>query len=217
MEGFPVGFGWKERLSDLGFRKLWQWSYSEEQYLVCCMMGLRKRLESLLRDIKSTLESLNKLHATAIREIGEYNLELGLPNDEIEDLREQMKEGAKLVCKLSNFRVWNYCCINCYTDQLVDLDRSLKRLLENLKLQETRDVKEILDLLRKYRIELDELKVMLKMLLEQRRGDVMETSTSTAGSSTETMRQQSEGNGEEHGDFHINIFCLLTKLLDCLL
>lgn len=180
-------------------------------------IGKTGTFKYLLRDIKSTLESLNKLHATAIREIGEYNLELGLPNDEIEDLREQMEEGAKLVCKLSNFRVWNYCCINCYTDQLVDLDRSLKRLLENLKLQETRDVKEILDLLRKYRIELDELKVMLKMLLEQRRGDVMETSTSTAGSSTETMRQQSEGNGEEHGDFHINIFCLLTKLLDCLL
>ncbi|KAL6130303.1 hypothetical protein ACLB2K_068684 [Fragaria x ananassa] len=56
--------------------------------------------------------------------------------------------------------------------RLPDFPLSLKRLLENLKLQETRDVKEILDLLRKYRIELDELKVMLKMLLEQRRGDV---------------------------------------------
>ncbi|KAM5576353.1 hypothetical protein ABKV19_007291 [Rosa sericea] len=160
-------------------------------------IGKTGTFKYLLRDIKSTLESLNKLHSTAIRQIGEYNLELGLPNDEIEDLREQMEEGAKLVCKLSNFRMWNYCCINCYTDQLVDLDRSLKRLLENLKLQETRDVKEILDLLRKYRIELDELKGMLKMLLQQRRGDVMETLTSTAGSSTEPMPQQSEGNGEE--------------------
>lgn len=171
-------------------------------------IGKTGTFKYVLRDIKSTLESLNKLHATAIRQIGEYNLELGLPNDEVEDLKQQMEEGAKLVGKLSDFRVWNYCCLNCYTDQLVDLDRSLKRLLDNIKLQEARDVKEILDLLRKYRVELDELKGMLHMLLQQRAGDVTETSNSTAATSTETMPQQSEGNGEhEQGSPKMNILC----------
>lgn len=171
-------------------------------------IGKTGNFKYLLRDIKSTLESLNKLHATAIRQIGEYNLELDLPNDEVDDLKQQMEEGAKLVGKLSHFRVWNYCCLNCYTDQLVDLDRSLKRLLDNIKLQETRDVKEILDLLRKYRVELDELKGMLQMLLQQRAGDVTETSNSTAGTSTETRPQQSEGNGDHgQGDSKMNILC----------
>lgn len=156
-------------------------------------IGKTGTFKYLLRDIKSTLESLNKLHATAIRQIGEYNVELGLPNDEVEDLKHQMEEGAQLVGKLSDFRVWNYCCLNCYTDQLVDLDRSLKRLLDNIKLQETRDVKEILDLLRKYRVELDELKGMLHMLLQQRAGDVTETSNSAGGTSSETMPYHEQG------------------------
>ena len=56
-----------------------------------------------------------------------------------------MEEGVKLVVKLSNFRMWNYCCLYYdYTNQIVELDRALKRLLQKLKMQEARDVKEVL-------------------------------------------------------------------------
>lgn len=161
-------------------------------------MGRTETFKELLRDLKFTLECLRR-QATAIQQIGQYNVELGLPNDEIEDLERQMQSGARLVGKLLNFRFWNYCCINCYTDQLVDLDRSLRRLLENLMLQEIRDVKEILDLSRKNRKELEEVKeaqLSMHKILEQIAGVVMgEASTSAAGGGNiEMVPDQNEGN-----------------------
>lgn len=97
-------------------------------------------------------------------------------------------------------------------DQLYELNRSLDRLLDNLQLQQARDVKEILKLSRKNRDDLDEMKGLLKMilqqindpemkglvkkLLEQNAGDSTETSTSASGSNTET-----EGNEEAEGEF----------------
>ncbi|XP_062029344.1 uncharacterized protein LOC133745300 [Rosa rugosa] len=164
-------------------------------------MGRTETFKELLRDLKFTLECLRR-QATAIQQIGQYNVELGLPNDEIEELERQMHSGTLLVGKLLNFRWWNYCCINCYTDQLVDLDRSLRRLLENLMLQEIRDVKEILDLSRKSRKELEEVKeaqLSMHKLLQQIAGVVVmeEASTSAAagGGAIEMVPNQNEGNG----------------------
>lgn len=52
--------------------------------------------KSLLGDLKSTLDSLV---ARDIQQIGEHNVELGLPNEEIEGLKMLMEEGVKLVEK----------------------------------------------------------------------------------------------------------------------
>ena len=97
-------------------------------------------------------------------------------------------------------------------DQLYELNRCLDRLLDNLQLQQARDVKEILKLSRQNRDDLDEMKGLLKMilqqindpemkglvkkLLEQNAGDSTETSTSASGSNTET-----EGSEEAEGEF----------------
>ncbi|TQD95831.1 hypothetical protein C1H46_018573 [Malus baccata] len=91
--------------------------------------------KTLLGDLKSTLDSLEPRD---IQQIGEHNVELGLPNEEIESLQMQMEDGVKLVGKLSNLRMWNYCCLDDYAQQIVELDRALKRLLIKLKMQEAR-------------------------------------------------------------------------------
>ncbi|XP_008241543.1 PREDICTED: probable LRR receptor-like serine/threonine-protein kinase At5g48740 isoform X3 [Prunus mume] len=151
--------------------------------------------KSLLGDLKSTLDSLV---ARDIQQIGEHNVELGLPNEEIEGLKMLMEEGVKLVEKLSNFHMWNYCCLNDYSEQIVELDRALKRLLQKLKMQEARDVKEVLVLARQNRDKLDEVNRRLldiQKLLQERAGDVTESSVS--GGNAETVREQSQGNGEQ--------------------
>ena len=155
--------------------------------------------KSLLGDLQSTLDSLV---ARDIQQIGEHNVELGLPNEEIEGLKMLMEEGVKLVEKLSNFRMWNYCCLNDYSEQIVELDRALKRLLQKLKMQEARDVKEVLVLARQNRDKLDEVNRRLldiQKLLQERAGDVTESSVS--GGNAETVREQSQGNGEQQGEF----------------
>ncbi|PRQ47901.1 putative powdery mildew resistance protein, RPW8 [Rosa chinensis] len=97
----------------------------------------------LLKTIKSTLDSLQPL----IQQIEMHNAELNLPNEEIESCKKQMEEGVELVRKLSKVSKWNYRKPR-YTDQLVQLDGSLKRMLDIMKVQEARDVKETLVLVR---------------------------------------------------------------------
>ncbi|KAI5329288.1 hypothetical protein L3X38_028685 [Prunus dulcis] len=153
----------------------------------------------LLGDLKFTLESLRP---RIVQQIGDHNVELGLPNDDIESLQRQMEEGIVLVRKLSNIGMWNCyawgSCCNCtkpsYGDQLVDLDRSLRILLEILKLQEARDVKEVLFLARKIHDKQDELERRMSDLLkvQQEAGDVGGSSGSNTGT---TIQQGNEGNG----------------------
>lgn len=135
-------------------------------------------------------------------------MELGLPNDEIESLQTQMEEGIELVRKLSNGGMWNcnlWCsCCNCtkpsYTDQLVELDRSLRILLEILRLQEARDVKEALLLARKIHDKQDELdKKMSDLLKVQQEAGLTAQHETTVGElsarNTQTMVQDRvEGN-----------------------
>ncbi|XP_062002491.1 cysteine-rich receptor-like protein kinase 21 [Rosa rugosa] len=155
------------------------------------------QFKSLLADLKSTLDSLQP---RIIEQIGEHNTELGLPNEEIEDLKRQMEEGVKLVGKFSELRVWNYCCVGDYTDQLIELDRALRRLLEMLRLQEARDVKETLLLSRQNRDKLDEVNRRLieiqKLLVQQQQqqaGGVTEATDS--GNNTEVVPEPIQGNG----------------------
>ncbi|TQD96408.1 hypothetical protein C1H46_017903 [Malus baccata] len=159
----------------------------------------------LLGDLKFTLDSLRP---RIIQQIGDHNVELGLPNDEIESLQRQMEEGIELVRKLSNVGMWNcniWCsCCNCtkpsYTDQLVELDRSLRILLEILRLQEARDVKEALLLARKIHDKQDELdKKMSDLLKVQQEAGLTAQHETTVGelsaSNTQTMVQDRvEGN-----------------------
>ncbi|PRQ47883.1 putative transferase, protein kinase RLK-Pelle-RLCK-VIIa-2 family [Rosa chinensis] len=154
------------------------------------------QFKSLLADLKSTLDSLQP---RIIEQIGEHNTELGLSNEEIEDLKRQMEEGVKLVGKFSEFRVWNYCCIGDYTDQLIELDRALRRLLEMLRLQEARDVKETLLLSRQNRDKLDEVNKRLieiqKLLVQQQQQAGGVTEATDSGNNTEVVPEPIQGNG----------------------
>ncbi|XP_050152441.1 uncharacterized protein LOC126627064 isoform X1 [Malus sylvestris] len=154
----------------------------------------------LLRELKFTLDSLRP---RIIQQIGELNVELGISNEDIVSLQRQMEEGTELVRMLSNRGTWScyiLCsCCNCnkpsYAEQLVELDRSLRILLEILKLQEARDVKEVLVLARKINDKQDELERRLADLLkvQQESGDGGES----LGSGAETT--PNEQNGENGG------------------
>nr|XP_028947599.1 probable disease resistance protein At5g66910 [Malus domestica] len=90
----------------------------------------------LLGDIKSTLNSLQPL----IQEIEKYNSKEGL-----EYFTVQMEKGADLVQKCSKVGVWKKCK---YTKKLHQLEKSLRRVFDELKLQGVRDARETLVSLR---------------------------------------------------------------------
>ncbi|KAL6175225.1 hypothetical protein ACLB2K_051871 [Fragaria x ananassa] len=125
-------------------------------------IGRASKFKTLLINLESTLDCLQP---RVIQQIRDHNLELNLPNDVIQDLQVKMDVGVQLIANLSslsmwNFRVWGDCC-NCmkpsYADQLAALDRSLRRLLEILKLEQMRNVVELLRLSRRTNDRLDEL------------------------------------------------------------
>lgn len=107
------------------------------------------KFTSLLEDLKFTLVSLQP---RIIQQIGEHDVEMHLPNEEIQHIQRQMEEGVKLIAKLSSVSMWNYHCMKrSYSDQLAELYRSLRRVLYILKLQEERDMNELLLVARKIR------------------------------------------------------------------
>jgi hypothetical protein len=107
--------------------------------------------KSLLKNIKFSLDFLKPM----IEKIGEHNVELGLPDEEVKYLVLDMEEGVKLVQKSSKVSKWN-CMKSYYTDQLIELDGSLKRLFHILMVQGVRDAKETLILARKHQDQLTE-------------------------------------------------------------
>nr|XP_028959574.1 uncharacterized protein LOC103413440 isoform X2 [Malus domestica] len=157
----------------------------------------------LLEDLKFTLDCLRP---RIIQEIGDHNVALGLPNDDIERLQQQMEEGIKLVGRLSKLSMWNcyvLCsCCKCskpsYTDRLIQLDRSLKALLEVLRLQEARDMKENLLLNRKIYEKQDELATRQSEILKIA-GEILRAQQEDkgvqepSGSSTQTVVQEQIG------------------------
>lgn len=91
-----------------------------------------------LKSVKTTMDSL----ALLIPQIEDHNQILGGNRQgEVKELKEKMEEGKKLIEELLEVNEWN-CLKANYTDQLVDLDESLKRLLEILQVQGVIDVKE---------------------------------------------------------------------------
>ncbi|XP_062002458.1 probable disease resistance protein At5g66900 isoform X2 [Rosa rugosa] len=90
-----------------------------------------------LRDIKSTLDSLEPL----IKEMAECERELDGQEGELENLRVEMEGGVELIrkcSKASRFKQYKY------GSRLVELSKSLQRLLGILKVQGIRDVKKAL-------------------------------------------------------------------------
>ncbi|CAN6578831.1 unnamed protein product [Malus baccata var. baccata] len=157
----------------------------------------------LLEDLKFTLDCLRP---RIIQEIGDHNVALGLPNDDIERLQQQMEEGIKLVGRLSKLSMWNcyvLCsCCKCskpsYTDRLIQLDRSLRALLEVLRLQEARDMKENLLLNRKIYEKQDELATRQSEILKIA-GEILRAQQEDkgvqelSGSSAQTVVQEQIG------------------------
>lgn len=91
-----------------------------------------------LKSVKSTVDSL----ALLIPQIEDRNQILGGNRQgEVKEVREKMEEGKKLIEELLEVNEWS-CLKAHYTDQLVELDESLKRLLEILQVQVVIDVKE---------------------------------------------------------------------------
>ncbi|CAN6563023.1 unnamed protein product [Malus baccata var. baccata] len=88
----------------------------------------------LLGDIKSTLDSLQPL----IKDIENYNSKEGLEYFAI-----QMEEAANLVQKCSKVGVWRKYK---YTNKLHQLDKSLRRVFDLLKVQGIKDARETLNL-----------------------------------------------------------------------
>lgn len=143
-------------------------------------IGRTSKFRTLLLNLESTLESLQP---RIIQQIRDHNVELNLPNDVIQDLQVKMDDGVELVAKLSrlsmwNCRIWGDCC-NCikpsYTDQLAALDRSLRRLLEILKLEQMRNVTELLLLARRTSDKQDDLERRQLEILKslQETGDIL--------------------------------------------
>lgn len=143
-------------------------------------IGRTSKFRTLLLNLESTLECLQP---RIIQQIRDHNEELNLPNDVIQDLQVKMDDGVELVAKLSrlsmwNCRIWGDCC-NCikpsYADQLAALDRSLRRLLEILKLEQMRNVTELLLLARRTSDKQDDLERRQLEILKslQETGDIL--------------------------------------------
>ncbi|ONH96589.1 hypothetical protein PRUPE_7G138800 [Prunus persica] len=112
------------------------------QMLFDAVIAVKKEttmFKSMLGDIKSTLDSLQPV----IKEREKYDSKEGLENFAM-----QMEEGVKLVYKCSKVGVWSWCRKYRYTRKLDELDKCLQRLVEVLKVQGIRDVKETLVSLR---------------------------------------------------------------------
>lgn len=98
-----------------------------------------------LKRIKAKLEALEPL----IKERKQFDSEvMDLQKWEARDFEEQMKEGERAVRFCSQLRPWNIRKKHRCTENLMELDESLKRLMRILQVQIVRDLKETLILIR---------------------------------------------------------------------
>lgn len=77
-----------------------------------------------------------------IKEMEDQNKALVIGDDEIEDLKQKLTEGEDLVEELKKVSSWSLMT-PLHTNRHAELDKSIKRLLEILKVQGIRDVKGI--------------------------------------------------------------------------
>ncbi|KAK9902926.1 hypothetical protein M0R45_001439 [Rubus argutus] len=94
----------------------------------------------LLGDIKSTLDSIEPL----IKETAEYDKELDCQDDELQNFTRQMEDGVDVIRKCSKVSPWSIYKKYKYANKLVELGKSLERLLDILKLHGIKDVKKTL-------------------------------------------------------------------------
>lgn len=113
------------------------------------------------------------------------------PDEEIETMRVQLHEGVVLIIhKFSKFRCRDYFCMDNHTQELVDLDRYLRRLLEKLSM---RDFSNVLEL-KRWMISIN-LKVhpMFDEMLEIMSGACKALETARVSFGTETVPEAREG------------------------
>ncbi|XVF61880.1 hypothetical protein PTKIN_Ptkin08bG0169900 [Pterospermum kingtungense] len=82
------------------------------------------RFESILNDLKSTLESA----FPKVNEICELRESNGLPNDELHRLLEQLNQAKETIDKCSEVACWNSCKKRKYIKQLLRLDVCLRNM-----------------------------------------------------------------------------------------
>ncbi|XP_048322717.2 probable disease resistance protein At5g66900 [Ziziphus jujuba] len=96
----------------------------------------------MLKSLQATLNSLEPL----ITQIKKYNDDLDLPEGETTDFKLEMENGAELVRKCCKVNRFNICFKPHFTDKLIHLDDTLKRLIFILTVQGVRDFKKNLTL-----------------------------------------------------------------------
>ncbi|KAI5319376.1 hypothetical protein L3X38_039084 [Prunus dulcis] len=102
------------------------------------MVGKGFNFETWRTNLDSMINSLLPL----IKEMEDQNKALVIGDDEIEDLKQKLTEGEDLVEELKKVSSWSLMT-PLHTNRLAELDKSIKRLLEILKVQGIRDVKGI--------------------------------------------------------------------------
>ncbi|PRQ47907.1 putative mitogen-activated protein kinase kinase kinase STE-STE11 family [Rosa chinensis] len=95
------------------------------------VMNKTTMFKPLLGDLSSTMESLQPL----ITDIAKHNRDLGRPEEELQSFKKQMENGAELVRKCSKVGLWTSYKKYGYANKLMDLDKSLNRLLAILSVQ----------------------------------------------------------------------------------
>lgn len=93
----------------------------------------------LLEDIKSMLNPLEPL----IEEIEKYKKVLDRPKEELQHFENQMKNGAALVQKCTKLCPWKGYKKYRHCKELLDLDKSLQRLLAIFRGPERRDMETV--------------------------------------------------------------------------
>nr|XP_048335018.1 probable disease resistance protein At5g66900 [Ziziphus jujuba var. spinosa] len=96
-----------------------------------------------LKKVRGTVQYLRPL----IKEIQGLNKELDLSESETSDFASEIKSGAHLVRQCLKVRWYCICVKAGYTEELLELDDSLQRLIQILLVQSARDVKKALIIL----------------------------------------------------------------------
>ncbi|KAL6222437.1 hypothetical protein ACLB2K_005829 [Fragaria x ananassa] len=116
--------------------------------------GKNSKFKRFLEDFKFTLDCLKPL----VQEIVECNKVLNFPKEEIlEDFMVHLGKGVELVYKCSKCSLWNRFKRFKYINSLFELDESLQRLFNKLRLQIETDMKEALDPVSKLEMEIEEI------------------------------------------------------------
>lgn len=94
-------------------------------------MEKNRKFKTLLGYFHCTLNSVKERIIQPVEEGHQI-----FPDEEIKTMCVQLHKGFVLIIhKFSKFRCWDYFCMDYHTQELVDLDRYLRRLLEKLSMK----------------------------------------------------------------------------------